>query len=359
MSQLHTKYRPRTFDQVIGQEAALKRLRGIVEKGDPPSSMLFTGPSSSGKTSLARVFVAELFGVKNIDNHSDYRELNAASSRGIDDIRDLMRVAKLRPRTAVRRVILMDEVHGLTGPSMQLILKPVEEPPPFTVFLMGSSEPEKLPPALKNRPSGFVLTAPTQEDLTKYVNRVCKGEFGEKLDKEITQLIVNNSNGVMREAANIVEAISQSYPKGITKVKTKDIVSIVQSVETNDDAVAVNVLAAVYAGKMKTVYRQLLDVEQGFAFISKLLTMNSFLINQSVLGSDKHKAVWWSKLHVELKKAVKEHVDPKTELSQYGIVQSHMIDLKNRSMSFMVPEYLLIGDALYRAHKELKRVTLA
>lgn len=359
MSQLHTKYRPRSLDKIIGQEAAVQRLKGIIDSKKYPSAMLFVGPSSAGKTTLARAFVCELFGVKTLDNHSDWKELNASDSRGIDDVRDMLKVARLRPQRAPKRVILLDEAQGFTGASADLLLKPIEEPPPNTLFILGTMEPEKLKTALKNRCSTFVLQAPSQADITKYVNRVAKGEFGDKLPKDITDHIVQNCNGEMRTAANILQALVEANPKGVKKVKTEDLMRVITSTETNDDVLAVNALSYVYEGNLRGIYRSVLDIQEAFRFISKLLTMNSFLINAEVLSGEKHKSVWWSKPHIELNKSVKsrlEGIKGQALISLYSVVQSHLIDLRARSGAFMVNEQTLIADALYKAAKDVARM---
>lgn len=357
-SQLHTKYRPRNLDKIIGQEAAVARLKGVIESKKYPSAILLVGPSSAGKTTIARAFVCELFGVKTLDNHPDWKEINASDSRGIDDVRDMLKVARLRPQRAPKRVILLDEAQGFTGPSADLLLKPLEEPPPNTMFILGSMEPEKLKTALKNRCSTFVLQAPSQADITKYVNRVAKGEFGSKLPADITDHIVQNCNGEMRTAANIIQSIVETNPKDLKKLKASQLMEIITSTESNDEVLAVNMLDNVYAGHTRGIYRCAMDVQEGFRFINRLLTMNTFLINSTVLNGEKHKSVWWSKPHIEISKAVKKSLgDLKAEgmLPILSMVQSELIDLRARSGAFMVNEQVLIADAMFKSAVLVKK----
>lgn len=353
-NQLHRKYRPRNLDRVIGQEGAVKRLRGILASKKFPSSMLFVGPSSAGKTSLARAFVAEMFGVKSLQHNPDFHELNSASSRGVDDVRALLKTARLKPRVAPRRVFLFDEAQGFTGDSQQLLLKPLEEPPPSTMFILGSMEPEKLKAAMKNRCTTFVLQSPSEDDLAKYAKRVIKGEFDIKFPTSVVEKIIHNSGGEMRNVANIIQSIVEANPEGLKKIKESDIIAIIESSESNDDVLAVNILASVYRGDYHQIYRQALDVQGSFAFIGKLLTMNSFLINNTALRGDKHKMVWWSKPHIELNKMVKNCLGTTDHLTAFATVQSRIIDLRVRSGAFMVNENALIADALYKAAVELK-----
>lgn len=349
----HTKYRPKTLDRVIGQEAAVTRLQSIVASGKVPNAMLFAGPSSAGKTTLARAFTASLFGVKSLTGHPDYTELNAADSRGIDDVRDMLKVARLRPRQAKKRVILLDEAQGFTGPSAELLLKPLEHPPEHTLFILGSMEPEKLKTAMKNRCSQFILSAPGRNAMRKYVKRIVRGEEMSYMDDALIDTVVQNSQGEMRTAANLMEALAQTFYGTKKTPKAKDVDQVLQTVASNDDRAAVDVLAAVYQGKAASIYRRLLDVEDGFRFIGRLLTLNTFLINNQALKGEKHRAVWWSKYNGDLYALAKEALGDRDQLEAYSTVQTRLIAIRSASGSFMVPETTLIGNGLYRAVREL------
>jgi DNA polymerase III gamma/tau subunit len=336
---LDKKYRPKTLDKIIGHEAHVERLQGIIKSGNYPSSMLFAGPTSAGKTTLARAFVASLFGVKNPTGHPDFTEFNSADSRGIDDMRNTLRVARLRPRSAPRRVFLMDEAQGFTGDAARLLLKPLEEPPPGTIFILGSMEPEKLSTAMRNRCQPFILKKPTRAQLTKYVKRIIKGEGLDFMTEELTATVIENSDGQMRSAAWILQGLAQIATT--KKVKTSDIEAALESMESSDDALAVEVLAAVYRRKLELVYRHLLDVQNGFQFISKLLTLNKFLISNHVLKGEKHRAVWFSKSNIEISKIVKtefESMSASQFLALLSVVQAQLVDLKREAGSFLVNE---------------------
>jgi len=355
---LALKYRPRNLDKVIGHTTHVERLQGIIASKKYPSTILFVGPSSAGKTTLARAFTASLFGVKQITGHPDYKELNSSDSRGIDDVRDILRVAKLRPRTAPKRVILLDEAQGFTGPSADLLLKPLEEPPAGTLFILGSMEPEKLKQAMKNRASQFVLGAPTREDLTKYVKRIIKGEEMKYMTDELIARVVENSNGEMRSAANILESVQQMAGTG-KKVKADAIEKALASHEDSDDDLAVELLVAIYKRKIGVIYKTLLNVQNGFMFINKLLTMNRFLINNTVLKGEKHKAVWWSKANMEVNKLVKEtfreaEIDGEKMLAVMTLVHHELIDLKREAGAFMVQETDAVA---YRVTKAMRIIT--
>lgn len=354
---LHTKYRPRTLDRIIGQEEIVNRLKGIVSSKKVPNAMLFVGPSSAGKTTLARAFTAELFGVKDLGGSSDYHEINAADSRGIDDLRDLLKISKLKPRMAPKRVILVDECQQLTGPSAQLLLKPLEDPPPTTLFILCSMEPEKMLQAMKNRCSQFVLQAPEKAHLVKFIKRIAKNEDMTYVSDDIAGIIAENANGELRSAANLLEALGQSVAgTGSKKVTKEDINKALSTAESLDDQLAVRILTAVYANKFKTIQRDLLDVQDPFKLIGSLVRLNSFLMNSNVLKGEAHKAVWWSQINKDVLKGVKEYsrISDENKLVAYATVQNHLVDLRIKSGGFMLPETVITSACLFNAIQDIK-----
>lgn len=356
---LHTKYRPKTLDRVIGQERVVTRLKGIVKTGKIPGSMLFVGPSSSGKTTLARAFGADLFGVKDVEGHPDYLEINAAYSRTIDEMRQLLRVSTLRPRVARWRLIFIDEAQQLIAQAEQAALKSFEKPPPFTRFILGSMEPEKLHQAVKNRCTVYNLVSYDRGDIVKQMKRIAKGEqMGYVTDDVLTQ-VAENSNGEMRTAANLMQAL-QEYASGLDKLpkvlKAEDVEQALGSTESQDQQIAVKALVGVYAGKFRQAHRALLDVTEGFRMLKTLLFMNTFLLNHTALKGEKHKSVWYSKHNLELLAGVKEYskVQEGKEFQAYATVQSVLVDLQLKAGSFLVSEASLISASMFEAIERIR-----
>jgi DNA polymerase III gamma/tau subunit len=354
--QFDKKYRPANLDRVIGNEKIVTRLKGIIKSGKIPHSMLFVGPTSAGKTTLGRAFVASLFGVKKLvgADAMDYHESNAANTRKIEDMRSMLGVAKLKPRRAIRRVFLFDEAQQITGEAAQLLLKPMEEPPPSTLFIICSMEPEKLLPAMKNRCQQFVLQGYTKEEIGKYCKRVIKGEEMSYMTDETIDKVIQNCNGELRAAAGILQSISQyvaGLEKAPKKVKVEDIEDALSSAETIDDQIAVKFLAAVYAQKPKVMQRALLDVTDPFRLLRMVVTLNTWLLNQEALGTERHKTVWWSNMNKELLEAVTAFgkLDPKKKINAYAAVQEHIVEMKIQSQSFLVPETALMSATGFRA----------
>ncbi len=215
---LALKYRPQSFTDLIGHEQQVARLKGIIKSGKIPAAFLFTGPSSAGKTTLARAFAREMNGGK---LGTDYVELNAADQRGIDDMRELIKLSRLRPMNAKKRIFVIDEAQQIltNQASAQVLLKPVEEPSPHTVWIFCSMDPAKFQSgtgrALANRCVQFSLEPHSEADLMKQAQRIVKGEemkymLAKSEDKKekyaLLQTVVENCNGEMRTLANIMQA---------------------------------------------------------------------------------------------------------------------------------------------------------
>lgn len=353
-------YRPKTLSKIIGHEKAVTRLQGIIKSKRFPAAVLFAGSTSAGKTTLSRAFAADILGVENPKGHRDYMEINAAISRNIDDTRDLQKIARLKPYSGIRRIIMIDEAQQLNSFSAQIMLKALEDPPPQTMWILASMEPEKIMQAIKNRCSTFVLNMPDKEQIIRFLKRIVKAEDMTYVPEELLSTVAENSNGEMRAAAHILQSIQQ-YVEGMEKkpkvMSKDDMDEALSSGEANDDALAVRVMVATYARKFGPVHLALLDVQDHFRFILALLRLNNFMLSNTLLKGVKHKSVWWSKQHINLSEATKKiaKIPEGLESMVFGTVQTALVDLKFRSSSFVVPEVNLISSVLFETIQKLKR----
>jgi DNA polymerase III gamma/tau subunit len=266
--------------------------------------MLFIGPTSAGKTTLARCFAAEVNETDNIDSHPDYMELNAGASGKIDDIRGLIDVSRLMPQRGKRRFIVIDEAQQLTGAAAQAILKPLEQPPEKTIFILCSMEPEKFSTgagrAIANRCAQFILEPHSKENIIRHLSRIAKAEDMGYAGEKILTKIADNSNGEMRTAASLMESLQQyaaSSENG--KVSPDELDEVIATTSTKDDECACRIMLGIYAGRFSIVQRALLDAQDSFGLINKLIWLNSFMLNVHILGDEKHSKVWWNKNNIE------------------------------------------------------------
>lgn len=191
MSALHDLYRPRDFDEVMGQDEALKALKRLIaDKGS--QAFLFAGPAGVGKTTLARI-VAKKCGCNQLV------EVDAASRTGVDDMRNLQQLAQFRPLTGGNKAFIIDEAHRLSGNAWDSLLKIIEEPPAFVYFFLCTTQLGKVPDTIQSRCAKLILKPVKDADLSALCAWVAREE-GLKLDLSVLDLIVKEAKGSARKA---------------------------------------------------------------------------------------------------------------------------------------------------------------
>jgi len=197
----HIKYRPKSFDEFFGNESTVKSLKGLLEREDRPHTYLFTGPSGTGKTTLARIIAKELG-----CHDSEFFELNAANTRGIETVRDVIDTSLYVPLVGKCKVYLFDEVHGLTPVAQEALFKLAEEPPRYVYLIFCTTNPEKLEVPLKRRCQAFPLNPLDEDTIKAHIVRVLDQE-GAELPPEIFQLLIKASDGITRTALLLLQKI--------------------------------------------------------------------------------------------------------------------------------------------------------
>lgn len=357
---IHLKYRPTKLDRVIGQEAAVTRIRGMLETGKIPSAIAFFGAPSAGKTTLGRVIGVEING-RPISKQLDFKEINAADERGIDDVRDLIRLSKFKPQLK-KRIILIDEAHQLVSnaPAANTLLKTLEEPSSGTMFIICSSEPEKfnskVGKAILSRCTQFFLPVHTSADLLKQALRIARGEAMDFLvteDKGLLKELVRNCNQEMRTLANLMQSAQQYYDGLKTKPKTltkEQLSTVVSSTSSSDDKLATDVMLGIYGRKYAMVQRALLDVTDQFMFVKKLMGASAFMLNVAVLNGAKHPKLGWYGVNREVHAKTK---DLKLNLGTLAAVNARLVRVSSQATTFQVPATELLSSELYYLIKEL------
>lgn len=198
---LYRKYRPDSFSEVKDQDHIVTVLEGAVKKGNIPHAILFSGTRGTGKTTLARIF-AKVIGTADLDLY----EIDAASNRGIDDIRELKEAVHTLPYESKHKVYIIDEVHMLTKEAFNALLKTLEEPPEHVIFILATTEEEKLLDTILSRCQVFRMHSPSRAVLAETVIEVAKKE-GFKLSPDAADLIAIAADGSFRDALGVTQKV--------------------------------------------------------------------------------------------------------------------------------------------------------
>ncbi len=206
---LYRKYRSTSLGEVIGQNHITRTLELALKSGSISHAYLFTGPRGVGKTSVARILAHAINGLdyRPDKDHLDIIEIDAASNRRIDDIRDLREKVHIAPVSAKYKVYIVDEVHMLTNESFNALLKTLEEPPAHAVFILATTEAHKLPATILSRTQRFHFRPISAADLLAHLQAVAKKE-DIHASQEALKLIAEHSEGSARDALSLLDQLS-------------------------------------------------------------------------------------------------------------------------------------------------------
>jgi DNA polymerase-3 subunit gamma/tau len=231
MTALYRKYRPQGFDEVVGQEPVVRTLKNAIAAGQVRQAYLFAGPRGTGKTSLARILAKALNCAQGptpdpdgtchacaaiaAGTSLDVVEMDAASQRGIDDIREIRERVILQPVEGRHKIYILDEAHQLTDAAFNALLKLIEEPPPHLVFVFCTTELQKMLPTVRSRCQTFVFARPRLPDLVRLLRHVAEGE-GIDAPEAALSLVARSARGSFRDAVSTLDQLSAATERKVT-----------------------------------------------------------------------------------------------------------------------------------------------
>lgn len=243
---LYRVYRPKTFGDVVGQEHIVKTLKNQIKNNNIGHAYLFSGTRGTGKTSTAKIFARAVNCLNPIneepcneceicidtlnDNIMDIVEIDAASNNSVDDIRELRESVKYTPSKAKYKVYIIDEVHMLSQGAFNALLKTLEEPPSYVIFILATTEPHKIPATILSRCQRFDFKRVSSKDIASRMSYICKKENIEAEEKALS-LIARNSQGALRDALSILD---QCISFGNEKIEYNDVIELLGTVNIDE-----------------------------------------------------------------------------------------------------------------------------
>lgn len=366
---IYRRFRPRTFDEIIGQEHITTILKNQILRDNIAHAYLFSGTRGTGKTSTAKIFARtvnctnsedgnpcnECEVCKGIleDNIMDVVEMDAASNNSVDDIRDLKEKVKYPPSTGKYKVYIIDEVHMLSKGAFNALLKTLEEPPKHLLFILATTEPQKLPATILSRCQRYDFKRITVKDIVKTMKGICN-ELDIEVEEKGLSLIARNSDGAMRDALSILdqcisfseETITYEYILSILGTVNNDIIfDMADNIIDNDlEKSLINVDGLVIKGKdvhqfikdLISHFRNLMvakssdklnDIIDGteemiekFKQQSKKLTLNRIILIIKLLSEAEVNSKWSSQPRIILETTLIKMVSPELDNSLDSIL---------------------------------------
>ncbi|MBD1156647.1 DNA polymerase III subunit gamma/tau [Pelagibacterales bacterium SAG-MED20] len=299
---LALKYRPQTFDDLIGQDVVAETISNSIKANKVPNAYLFTGIRGIGKTTTARIVAKSLNCSNGIDNlckeelcenckaisdsnHIDVLEMDAASKTGVDDVRDLIEFSRYGPTSAKFKIFIIDEVHMLSKQAFNALLKTLEEPPEYLKFIFATTEIKKIPITVVSRCQRFDLSRIKSLELFNFLKKIKDMESG-NVSEDALKLIVKISEGSVRDALSLLDRALLTLEKD----RELDLISAQKIFGYFDKSQLINLFQLIFEGKEKEVlniYREIYN--QGIepkVFINDFLELLYYFKNIESLNID-------------------------------------------------------------------------
>lgn len=311
----YNKYRPQTFDEVVGQKPIVKTLKNAIKQNKIAHAYLFCGPRGTGKTTMARLFAKALNCQEGeghqclkcdsclkiaSNDHPDVVEIDAASNSTVDSVRDLIENVSYQPIMGRYKVYIIDEVHNMSNSAFNALLKTLEEPPSFVVFILATTEPQKIIPTILSRVQRYDFSKVSLSDLTFNLKRVLDSEHIKYEEEAINEIALLSDGGVRDSLSLLDQAVSYSSDKiTLESVNTlfgliskKEVINIIKLIESKNTSSLIKLIREKYSQGIDILklHRDMLAVFKDI-LIYKLTNDSSLL---SVTSSDEIKGLSFS-----------------------------------------------------------------
>lgn len=278
---LYRKYRSKSLDEVIGQEHITTTLKNALKTKKISHAYLLTGPRGTGKTSVARILALAVNGLPYDDKpHLDIIEIDAASNRRIDEIRDLRDKVHILPSSAQYKVYIVDEVHMLTREAFNALLKTLEEPPSHVIFILATTEVHKLPETIISRTQHFAFNPIDEKIIASHLSKIAKQE-NITIDADALSLIAKHGGGSFRDSISLLDQV-RNVGKAITETDVRHLLGIAPTEKL------LEVLETLQSGTPKDLLTSLVQLNQGGVTAPGIAKQLGAIVRQHIIeGTEK------------------------------------------------------------------------
>lgn len=316
---LYRAYRPKSFSEVAGQKHVVKTLQNAIKLDKVSHAYLFSGPRGTGKTTIAKILAkaincehgpaiepcnkCDVCAAINAGSNPDVIEIDAASNNGVDEIREIRDKVRFLPSMSRRKVYIIDEVHMLSTGAFNALLKTLEEPPKHVIFILATTEPQKIPLTILSRVQRFDFLGISEKEIIEVLNRVCKSEKI-KISDEALDIISTSCDGGMRDALSLLDQAISYSASGV--VEASDVLAVSGNVS---NITLLELLNNVYNKEQASAVSALDDIISSGKEVTKILSdliellKNVLLYNAGVY--DKNKSIFKEDLFKEYAKKIK------------------------------------------------------
>ena len=333
---LYRKYRPKNFDSVVGQDVIVQTLKNSIKNNKINHAYIFFGPRGVGKTSIAKIFARTVNCDKQDGNICDecdkcissksnecldIIEIDAASNNGVDEIRELRDKVNLVPSELKYKVYIIDEVHMLTIQAFNALLKTLEEPPAHVIFILATTDPQKVPETIISRCQCFSFDRISSKNIVLNLENICKKENIE-VDKETLESIAEMSNGGMRDSIGMLDKL---FAYCGNKITYEDFIKVNKIVSTKE---VDNFIELVYENNINAVIGKIDEWNSTGVNVTQLLEMMLISLKNIIISSITGKS---------------KYEDNNKLIKLSNLINENLFDIKKSSNPKIYIEIMLLG----------------